>query len=462
MESADATTINGLGLAVTLLFGVATLLLPRKHAPIPMLAIGVTVTLGQIWYVAGLHFSIMRIMVLFGMVRLVFRGELRGLKLHQIDKVLIFWVASNVFFYTLREGTTQAFINRLGFAYNALGLYFFFRFLIRDEADILRMLKVLAMITLPIAAMMLIEKSTGRNLYSYFGGVEEYTWVREGRLRCQGPFRHAILAGTFGAVMMPVFVGMWLSGRSRVSAALAAAAATAVAFLSASGGPVLSFVAAWIGLAAWKIRQNMRAVRWLVFAAAACLHLAMKAPVWYLIGRASGIVGGTGWHRSELINQFVTRWDEWWLMGTSETAHWMPYTLRLYNKADITNQFIAQGVDGGLLTMMLFIVLVAYAFGRVGKALKVKATASARPVDALWVWGLGVSLFTHVISFFGVSYFDQMIIYWFALLAMIAALPTLCTDKKENDSLLKTRPTRNAVVRRGWQNHTGQAMEVIR
>jgi len=38
-------------------------------------------------------------------------------------------------------------------------------------------------------------------------------------------------------------------------------------------------------------------------------------------------------------------------------------------------------------------------------------------------WALGSALFVHVVSFISVAYFDQMVIYWFMLLAMIAALP---------------------------------------
>ena len=357
------------------------------------------------------------------MARVILRGEFRGLRINEIDKALILYAVANALFFTLREGTSEAFINRLGFAYNALGLYFVFRFIVRTEEDIQRVFKTMALLVLPLAAMMILEKATGRNFYSYFGGVPEYTVLRDGRLRCQGPFRHAILAGTFGAVTIPLIAGLWLSGRERVKTALATIAATFVVYASASGGPVLSFGAAWIALAAWKIRANMRAVRWGILSAVIGLHLVMKSSVWYLIGRASEIVGGTGWHRSELINQFLSRWDEWWLAGTSETAHWMPYTLRLYEKADITNHFIAQGVNGGFVTLLLFIALVAYAFRRVGLVLREKGKEGAQPSMSFWIWGLGASLFTHVVSFFGVSYFDQMVIYWYSLLAMIASLP---------------------------------------
>jgi len=35
--------------------------------------------------------------------------------------------------------------------------------------------------------------------------------------------------------------------------------------------------------------------------------IAMKVPIWFLMNRIGAIIGGTGWHRAELIDQFVRR-----------------------------------------------------------------------------------------------------------------------------------------------------------
>jgi len=427
----DATNINALGLTLTLLLGILTVVLPRRYATIPMLASGTLLTIGQIWYVAGLHFTMLRILILFGWVRLITRREVTGVKFNEIDKVLLLWVVVNFVIYNLREPGGDAFVNRLGFAYNALGFYFFFRFLIRDHEDLILIIRALAVLVVPLAIFMLVEKSTGRNLFSYFGGVSDYTGIRDGRLRCQGPFRHPILAGTFGAVTVPLFVGLWYAGRSRIGAALGVLSATIIAITSASSGPVLSYVAGVMALFVWKLRRHMQKIRWGLLFSVVILHFTMKAPVWYLIGRFSEILGGTGWHRSELINQAITRIDEWWLLGTTETAHWMPYTLRLdATRSDITNQYIGQGVDGGLLTMILFIGVIALCFRQVGLVVKAGDKKQRAPTYIPWV--LGAALFVHVVTFTSVSYFDQMQIYYFMLLAMIAALPGMRTEQYLN------------------------------
>jgi hypothetical protein len=45
--------------------------------------------------------------------------------------------------------------------------------------------------------------------------------------------------------------------------------------------------------------------------------------------------------------------------------------------------------------------------------------------QALFVWAIGAALFANAVAFFGISYFDQTIVVWYALLAMISTVTTL-------------------------------------
>ena len=147
----------------------------------------------------------------------------------------------------------------------------------------------------------------------------------------------------------------------------------------------------------------------------------MKAPVWFLISHLGDLIGGGGWYRSALIDAAIRHFDEWWLIGTGYTAHWMPTGLYLDPKsADITNYFIAQGVNGGLLSLILFIWLIVKCFKTVGVAVRNKAIFSIP--ERLMIWSLGCTVLGHVASFFSVSYFDQITIFWFLIIAMISAL----------------------------------------
>ena len=85
-----------------------------------------------------------------------------------------------------------------------LGIYFVGRFLIRSWSDLRFAASAVAVLSVPIAILFAAEWTTGYNIFSIFGDVPAETWVRGGRLRCQGAFAHPILAGTFWAAALPL------------------------------------------------------------------------------------------------------------------------------------------------------------------------------------------------------------------------------------------------------------------
>jgi hypothetical protein len=51
--------------------------------------------------------------------------------------------------------------------------------------------------------------------------------------------------------------------------------------------------------------------------------------------------------------------------------------------------------------------------------------------DKEWyLWLLGAALFSHIVAFFGISYFDQTRVSWFALFAIIVAATAPYTIKE--------------------------------
>ena len=85
---------------------------------------------------------------------------------------------------------------------------------------------------------------------------------------------------------------------------------------------------------------------------------------------------------------------------------------------DLSNQFVAEGVSGGLVTFLCFIAMIAICFSRLGNARK--AVEGDRNQEWFY-WFLGCALLSHMFAFFGISYFDHTQVAWFALLAMITA-----------------------------------------
>ncbi|MGJ0484001.1 MAG: O-antigen ligase family protein [Methylomicrobium sp.] len=450
----DTSSLNPLALGLLLVLVCLTWLLPRRHAFSPLLIMIGLMPMGQQIVIAGLHFHLFRILLLCGICRVIIRGEAAQLKLKGIDKLFIWWAIVSIVFGTLSKPSTALLINRLGDVYNALGCYFFARCVIVELEDVVVSVRTLAFVTLPIAAFMLVENRTSHNLLAVFGGVSEITVIREGQLRCQGAFRHPILAGVFGATQFPLFVALWrYRSSSRLLALIAGVSSLIIVVTAHSSGGLLALIAVIAGLALWRVKKAMPLIRWGALLAVLGLAMVMKAPVWYLIAKLSEVAGGTGWHRAWLIDQAIAHWDEWWLFGTTYTAHWGPageVTPADPNMMDITNHYVMEGVKGGMLKLGLFLAIIVSCFRGIGQRLRAK---SLRLPDEFFVWALGVAFFAHCLSFISANYFDQTILVWYWLQASICCITNgavLTKDSYETcRSTIEAKYSRYRVPREG-------------
>jgi len=202
-------------------------------------------------------------------------------------------------------------------------------------------------------------------------------------------------------------------GRRRWIGVAGVIASCFIVIACASATPVTGVMFALIGAAAFVLRYRMAWVRWGLLFAAIGLHMVMLAPIWHLVARIN-VSSGSSYHRFFLIDGAINHWDEWWLIGSRVgTAHWGSWTF------DVTNHYIVQALHGGLPVLGLFVATIALAFREVGRIWR--AEAQDRKA-MLWGWALGVSLFVHVTGFIGISYFGQINLTWFLLLAMIGSI----------------------------------------
>jgi hypothetical protein len=422
----DASNVTALGAGALLVMAYLTWALPRRFAVCPLLVMTCLMPLGQELILFGLHFPFFRLLLLVGALRVVVNGEAAGLKWTRLDSLFVAWMLVSLVFGTMTELTPARFQNRLGTTYNAAFCYFFVRCVILDFEDIVTAVRTLAWMSLPVAALMLLEKTTAHNLLSVFGGLPEMTQVREGQLRCQGAFAHPILAGTFGATQIPLFAALWhYRPKYRPLAAAATVSAIFISIAASSSGAFLTTFVAIGGLTLWKARTYLGAIRWGAVVVIIGMALAMNAPVWHVMADLGSVLGGTGSHRAWVIDQAIWHLNEWWLFGTTYTAHWGPQGQVLDanpNMMDITNQYVAEGVDGGLLKLGFFIAIIISCFKGLGQVLR-----DIPPISpaGFFVWAVGVSLFTHCFSFLSITYFDQSIVVWYWLMAVIACLGTL-------------------------------------
>jgi len=403
---------NPLVLGFTLLMGFLLLALPRRYAFVPVILLACNMPMTPRLLIGGLNFPMIRILVLFGGARIIFRKEWRGIKLTPIDKTLVWWAISSVVLHTLLWRTSDECVYRLGQSYDAIGLYWLFRCVIRELDDVIRCFKIMAVLAVPLALAMLYENRTLSNAFVVFQGFNGTPQMREGIIRARGPFANPILAGTYGGSLLPTFVALW--PQSPFLATLGIASSTLITLTSRSSGPLMTYMASIIGLFMWFMRKKMRAVRWGILLALTGLECVMKRHFWWAIAHMAIVPGSDAYHRSNIIDQAIRHFSGWFLLGTKSTEDWGYYL------HDVTNQYIWEGINGGLLETALFVAIIVCCFRGVGRT--VKGMEKEPFALRFCVWALGAALFSDVVTFFSVQYFDQNFVKWYLLLAMISTI----------------------------------------
>ncbi len=413
---ASDSTMHPVVLIAMILATMLILTLPRKYVIAPVLLSIFLIPLGQQLYVGGVHWLAPRIIILCGLIRVIMINATSKRLLSggfgSIDRLFFGCVFCEVVGFVLQYNfQSEAVTQQLGILIDFLGGYFLLRALIEDETDIYRALKWMAFVACVLAVGMVWEQVTLQNVFGLLGGTRVTPEIREGKIRSQGAFQHSILAGTFGATLLPLFFLLWKNGCAKLSAAAGIVGCTVMTICSNSSTPLLTYTAGVFGVCLWPIRKNMRNTRRALSVTLIALHLAMSAPVWFLMARIDLTGGSSGYHRAELVDQFVKHFSDWWLIGTRDSGSWG------WDMWDQQNQYVNIGETGGLAALVLFIAVISGQFARIGNA---RRTAEGTKREWLF-WFLGAALFANVVAFFGANYFDQSKVAWFILLAMISA-----------------------------------------
>ena len=402
--------------AVWMLIAIVLILtFPRKKAITPFLLAVFTIPVGQVVVLGGLHFTVLRILILAGLARVAtFRGLSRGGKFpggfNAVDQVVVLWTISALTILSLQWMRMDALIHNLGDFLDALGGYLVVRFLISDGEAIRRTFKVLAAICAIQGACMINEQITHINVFGLLGGISSGVTLRDGKIRSEGVMG-CIGAGVFGGVLIPLFLWLWTEGKSRMAAGAGLAGATAMVITSHASTSWMALGGSFLGLAFWPLRKQMRFVRWGLALILVGLHLVMKAPVWALIARVDLTGSSSSDHRYHLVDGCIRHFGDWWLLGYKH------YDLWGWGMWDTCNQFVDVALKGGLLTLVLYIAIFKRSFGAIGRARKKVKGDRAQE----WLlWCLGSVLFAHVVAQFGINDAAQMLIGVFSLLACIS------------------------------------------
>jgi hypothetical protein len=427
--------MNSFAVILLILNAVAMLTLPRRWAILPLLLGACYMTAAQSIDLGPFHFTVLRLLLLVGVIRALARGERLPGGLNRLDWLLLLWggwaICSSVFHKPVQE----VLVFRLGMVYNAFGLYFLIRIFCQTTEELAQLIKLTGFLLVPVALEMANEKLTHRNLFGVFGGVPEEVILRDEKFRAQGPFGHPILAGTVGAMCVPLMVGIWRQHRQAAIVGLAACLTMVVA--STSSGPIMSVAFSVFALVLWRWRHLTQQMRIAAVVGYILLDLYMKDPAYFLMARVDLTGSSTGWYRAQLIRSAFQHLNEWWLVGTDYTRHWMDAGLPMNpDNCDMTNHYLYYGTWGGLPLMFIFIAALWVAFRYVGQALQLRAAAAFE--ERFLIWSIGAGLFSHAITCMSVAYFEQSVMFLYLNLAAIGSLHATALATKRDEEFSST------------------------
>jgi hypothetical protein len=430
--------MNAISGSILVVLLVVVCFAPRRWALLAMMAGVFFLTQGHSIDVAGLNIYPLRFIETVAFARVLFRRELNWSQLNRIDWTLLLLYNYAAVVWTLRSEVVTA--QQPASAVDATMCYLALRAFIWSLEDFRWFLNAFVILLVPFTALVFAERLTGQSSFAIVG-ITEALYVRNGVTRCMGSFRHASLLGSVAASFLSLYVGLWLAGTRGFAALVGAVLCLILVVLTNSGGPMTSAMMVFVGWSVWPLRRRMFLVRWVVLAVLLILAIFMKAPIWYLTFKISALVGGGGFHRGLLMDRAWENLDQWWLIGMdiAKTIDWFPYMHSLVGGADVTNQFVVFGLRAGLAAIALTVAVLVFAFKRLGTGLADARFSGERPrASEFLLWGLGVTLLVHVVSWLGISYFDQSWVVWLMHLAAVSGAvqgagvprpPTHCVDE---------------------------------
>jgi hypothetical protein len=379
----------------------------------------------------GITMYPMRLLVVVAFIRVLRRDEMTLSAFNGLDRAFVGAYAFAVTMYLIRTawgyGTSDTIsqtsnLSKVGGLCDLFFGYFAFRGLLRGSADLKAFLLRFPLLLVPYLGSLAVERITSVNPLGLVGGAAEMWFDAEGRSRCLGSFAHPSLLGTFGASFVLLYVSLLFDRATRLRASFAIGLCLAIVGLANSGSPV-SFLALGLAMwALWPLRRNLGLLQAGAGFGVLITALIMNSPIWYLPTRISGMVGGTGWHRSYLMERGFADIDNWWLAGMplDMTVRWFPY--QVMGAADMTNLFLQFGVDGGLLALLLLVLALFIAFRRLGRALVLARQEPDGQDSERLSWALAALLIAHMINFIAITYFDQFNMIWALQVAAISVV----------------------------------------
>jgi len=312
-----------------------------------------------------------------------------------------------------------------------------------DQRSVGTTAKWCALAALPIAVLCVVESLTGWQSYNMLQVHCPWREVsetllnpRSGFYRAVGPFSHPIQCGAVFFVVLPFAYSLrHENGRWRKASLPILVVIAAGVLSSMSSGPVSMMLTLGLCLILQWFRYLVKPL--LAFLAVACIAIEILSnrSFYRVLTVYMNPLGGAGWHRSRIIELAIERVGEWWLAGYGgRDPGWGPSLGAIWT--DITNTFVAAGVESGLLGVVALCGVLTSSL-----CVTIRLYRSARgPAMRSWYWALGSTVVTFVIGFNAILFSGQAATLFYCLMGCIGAVDNIA----RKDYVSRFRPSEKA------------------
>ena len=135
-EWVDQTMMHPISIGVLIVCIIAIFSLKRQRVLLPIILITCLIPTAQRISILSLDFNMIRILVVFGLLRIMFRKEYSFVTLQIQDKYLIAYILAKTIIHTLQTGSVSTFIFEVGSGFELFGIYYIVRCVVHDWEDI--------------------------------------------------------------------------------------------------------------------------------------------------------------------------------------------------------------------------------------------------------------------------------------------------------------------------------------
>ncbi len=316
--------------------------------------------------------------------------------------------------------------NRMGDMMDTLCVYLVVRMLITDRASLIRMIKVVGIVLVPLAALSVYESATGWNPYITLANYSTHTphdWVHElrhGFNRAGGPWVSPIMFGMLFASAVPL---LRLLRHERppwrtFSFILCGVALIGLA-ATLSSGPYMMLIV--IAGCLWLERHRQFVKPLLIIGITGCLVVEMISHRHFYDVLADRVAmdAGNAWYRSQLIRRAIDDLPNYWLVGYGfKDPGWG--VLIDERATDGCNDYVARAAAFGLPGLFSYMAVLVIAMYMIIRTYRRTADAWLRS----YIWALGAMLIGMMLAFATASPFKIMITMFYITIGLAGSLST--------------------------------------